>query len=108
MKYNITFEVKTRTGNVIKPAKISLEVEADSREEAMARFRSAAARIVSAPMTLECGDSLSISNGLGMGYYTRMESISLSSVKIAVIVSKENEDEAIQRQTKPNQELAGR
>lgn len=56
--YTTSLRCKTKTGGVEKPAQLSITVEADSREEALQRMRSAAARVLSKPGTKDIGDHL--------------------------------------------------
>jgi hypothetical protein len=50
--YGTVLNITTKTGGVEKPVKLTIFVEADSAEEAVARLRSAAARIISKPGTI--------------------------------------------------------
>lgn len=56
--YKASLKCKTKTGGVEKPALLSITTEADSREEALVRMRSAAARVLSKPGTKDLGDHL--------------------------------------------------
>lgn len=56
--YQASLKCKTKTGGVEKQAQLLIKVEADSREEALIRMRSAAARVLSKPGTKDIGDHL--------------------------------------------------
>jgi hypothetical protein len=64
-EYTAILKCSTKAGGVSRPATLNITVEADSREEALVRMRSAAARVLSKPGTKEVGDTLTTRDSTG-------------------------------------------